>query len=360
MYKRQLQALADPWIFAADPAVRALPFYRRGMGTLAPWQSLATIAHWSVYWALFVGGTTWVALRIPVGRRLATGLALGVAGSALLFLGPQPAQEWLAVTTPLPLAIAAWLVFEGVRQWRRPAPSAGPDVRLRIAFGLFATLLAAKIGLRTTLAHYGFALAMPSALLAVAALLDWIPRWVDARGGHGVLVRGAALGAIGALLLATHQITHAMHERHRQRVGSGADAFLADSRGFHVNALLEQLNALPDDATLLVLPEGVMINYLARRRNPTPYLNFMPPELLLFGEEPIRKAFQQDPPDYVALVHKSTREYGLPFFGVDYGRSLRAFVDGQYRLVSRIGDVPLTPEATFGITLHQRLPDDAR
>lgn len=251
-------------------------------------------------------------------------------------------------------------MFEGVRQWRRPTPAAGSDVRLRLAFALFAVLLAAKIGLRTTLAHYGFVLAMPCALLAVAALLDWIPRWVDARGGHGVLVRGATLGAIGALLLATHQITQSQHERHRQRVGSGADAFLADSRGFHVNALLEQLDALPDDATLLVLPEGVMINYLARRRNPTPYLNFMPPELLLFGEEPIRQAFQLDPPDYVALVHKSTREYGLPFFGVDYGRSLRAFVDGQYRLISRIGDVPLTPDASFGITLHQRLPDEAR
>jgi hypothetical protein len=196
---------------------------------------------------------------------------------------------------------------------------------------------------------------MPAALVAVAALCDRIPARIEARGGRGVLLRGAALGAIGALLLGLLEVRDHFQQRQRIPVGRGADAFFADARGAYVNALVDALRTTTRaDATLLVLPEGVMINYLARRRNPTPYLNFMPPELLLFGEAEMLRAFERDPPDYVALVHKSTREYGPALFGVDYGQRLRAFVDRDYQVVSRLGDPPLTPDASFGITLHRR------
>ena len=38
-----------------------------------------------------------------------------------------------------------------------------------------------------------------------------------------------------------------------------------------------------------------MVNYLARRVNPTPYINFMPPELIMFGEENMVAAFRSSP-----------------------------------------------------------------
>jgi hypothetical protein len=352
------RALADPWRFALDAEVRGLDFYRRGMGTLAPLESLERIAQWGVYWAVFVGVAVGLALRIPTGRRVSFAIGAGVAAAALFVFRPESATSWLWVSTPLPLAALGWLAFEGVRQWRRPADD--PAVRLRIAFAVFATLLTAKIALRTILLHYGFALAMPITLLAVAALCDWIPAWVDRRGGQGGVMRAAAFVAIAALLVATTRISLARYERHRHPVGSGVDGFLADGRGFYVDALLDQLReSIPADATLLVMPEGVMINYLARRRNPTGFINFMPPEILLFGEDRMLEDFERDPPDYVALVQKRTLEYGLPYFGVDYGRDLRAFVDRHYRLVSRIGDVPFTPDTTFGITLHRRVAPKA-
>ena len=50
-------------------------------------------------------------------------------------------------------------------------------------------------------------------------------------------------------------------------------------------------SALPPDATLAVLPEGVMINYLTRRPNPTPFSNFKPPELIIYGETSMVRAF---------------------------------------------------------------------
>ena len=64
-----------------------------------------------------------------------------------------------------------------------------------------------------------------------------------------------------------------------------SDAFIGDARVAYVNRALEYLRErMAPDETLAVLPEGVMLNYLLRRRAPTPYINYMPPELRLYGE----------------------------------------------------------------------------
>ena len=43
-----------------------------------------------------------------------------------------------------------------------------------------------------------------------------------------------------------------------------------------------------------------MVNYLSRRVNPTPYVNFMPPELAAFGEQPMRARLHMLAPPPVA------------------------------------------------------------
>ena len=137
-------------------------------------------------------------------------------------------------------------------------------------------------------------------------------------------------------------------------VAGGADAFLADDRGGAVSwALKEIKQRLAADQTLVVVPEGVMINYLTRRENPTPYINFMPPEAILFTERSILASFRERRPDYVLVVHKDTAEYGFHFFGRDYGQQIMAWIDRNYRLVASIGAPPLQGDS-FGMALMQR------
>ncbi len=112
-----------------------------------------------------------------------------------------------------------------------------------------------------------------------------------------------------------------------------------------VASLVEWVEAnLPPDATLLVLPEGVMVNYLTRRVNPTRHLNFVPPEIMIFGEERILEDLRAQPPDYVVLVHRETREYGLPLFGTDYAPRLLEWLRDHYEPVAQVGAAPLAPE----------------
>jgi len=106
--------------------------------------------------------------------------------------------------------------------------------------------------------------------------------------------------------------------------------------------------------TLAVFPEGVMINWLTRVPNPTPYVNFMPPELILFGEDAWLAAFRANPPDVVLIVHKDTSEYGAQFFGRDYARELAAWIGQTYQPQKLLGDEPLLPDSRWGIRVLVR------
>jgi hypothetical protein len=119
-----------------------------------------------------------------------------------------------------------------------------------------------------------------------------------------------------------------------------------------VNRSLEAVRErLPPGGTLAVVPEGVMLNYLARAPAPTRFVNLMPPELQMFGEATIRDALAAAPPDLVAVVHKDTAEYGVRFFGRDYARTIQAWLDPRYERVALFGKEPLTPGKGFGIAL---------
>ncbi|MBW2390392.1 MAG: hypothetical protein JRG89_18470 [Deltaproteobacteria bacterium] len=114
---------------------------------------------------------------------------------------------------------------------------------------------------------------------------------------------------------------------------------------------LERLDA---DTRVAVLPEGIMLNYLARRVTPTRYINFMPPEMSLYGSDTIIEAFRRDSPDYVVFVHKRTGLYGVPFFGRDYGRALHSWVIANYHVVETFGGRPFDEKTRFGITILAR------
>jgi hypothetical protein len=65
--------------------------------------------------------------------------------------------------------------------------------------------------------------------------------------------------------------------------------------------------------------------------NPTPYINFMPPEVIMFGQDRILQAFVEHPPDYIVWVTFSDpADYGFINFQVDYGREIYRWVQENY------------------------------
>jgi len=123
-----------------------------------------------------------------------------------------------------------------------------------------------------------------------------------------------------------------------QPVAGGPDRILAYAPAvdpFHntVETALSWIDQnAPPKATLAVLPEGAMINYLSRRVNPTPCLVWVPPLMKIYGTSNMVTAFENKHPDYVVMVARSGAEFGVGFFGYDprFGADLKKWIDDHY------------------------------
>jgi hypothetical protein len=341
-------------VFRAD--VRSLPFYREGLGIDDIGASVRALLIAAGCYAAILGPAAALALAVRGPRRYRLALASGafVLVAAVLGLAWRHIA-WQHMARPLPLFMLALLAAWGavfVRRWRR-AEVDGPLI-LRLALLVLALALLMKVILSARIHHYGFALAMPGMLLLLLALLDWAPALIDRLGGCGMIFRAAALAAVLVATLALLSVTDAQIRRRTVTVGAGADTLLTDARGRVVDKALEELHlrARPGQ-TLAVFPEGVMINYLSRLANPTPYTVFLPVEISLFGEDRMLASLQAHPPDLVMLVHRETNEFGARYFGRDYARSIYTWIGRHYRPISVIGALPFQ-DGRFGMLLMQR------
>jgi hypothetical protein len=351
-----LQSTFGGWLHALGGGAGELAFYRAGMGLDAPAQRLGELAAWTGRWLLALAPFAALAWRVRRGgeaAHAASAAAALVVGALLAWSfgslqGTGPAR-------PLPLVALALAAGAGLALRRAADEDEARRARTLLALAAFAFVLLGKMILNARVQHYGFALALPATLLAIAATVGLLPEALERRGRAGWVLRTAALVLFAGWTAAQLRTTQGFLARKVVTVGRAGDAFHSDIRGRYVNEALEAFAALArPGATLAVLPEGVMLNYLAESVNPTPYVNFMPPELLLFGEERILAAFQATPPDWILLVHKDTSEYGFPLFGPDYGTRLASWIQAEYSAVRQFAQTPLTPGTVFGIQLLQR------
>ena len=223
-------------------------------------------------------------------------------------------------------------------------------------WAVFAACLLSKMMLRPTLSFYGFVLSMPVAVLALALAIEWLPVRLFAnaksiaRFRYGILALLVLDTTIG--LGKTHQ--HTSNKTHTVGTGREQMKCVADV-GEPLQSVLESLSRrmLPDE-TLLVLPQGITINFLLRRDNPSPFVNFMPPELEMYGERNMVLQFERVPSDYVLLVSQRLGEYGKDFFGEPgYGDQIMAWVRENYQVQNQFGADP-AQSREFGIQILKR------
>lgn len=260
---------------------------------------------------------------------------------------------WFEALRPLPLYLIVILIWFSIHFLK--GIESQKAVRV-ISFSVFSLTMLAKIIFNVHLYHYGFVLALPATLVFVSTLISWIPSVLDRRGVNGNIVRVAGLALLAIACFVYIDKTAALLSYKRSVVASGPNTYRTDVRGeFMVMAYNEIISNSKPGSTLAVLPEGAMFNFLTYRRNPTPYSNFMPPLIKIWGEDNMINSFQKHPPDYIVLFHKSAREIGYPFLGQDYGIKLMSWINQNYIPSKIFGDKPLVPESYFGIEILKKV-----
>ncbi len=357
------------WVYVFERELTSQYFYRATMGTLELRENLLSIGTWvlgAAGYFVLVGGLSWV-----VSRQAGEGEHESRSAWGRVFLVLIPASlaglvlsqfeiNWIHVPHLFPILLPIWIGIE-LFQLRSRVTGTGPPgaAHLRIVLLVFSTGLLAKVFFQASFKQYGFVLTMPGTLMLVILLLDIWPRSL-AKATGALLVRSFNFGLVGfvALWIASQSMHYV--ELRQVPVGIGADELLSTEHAQLVNELLAVIEKdVAPDETLAVLPEGVMINYLARRRNPTTHINFMPPEFIIFGEDTILQAFREHPPDWIVLVSRDFEEYGLEGFGIDHGKELFDWVRVHYQPQLDFGVPPARWRShEFGLRLLRR--SDAR
>jgi len=81
---------------------------------------------------------------------------------------------------------------------------------------------------------------------------------------------------------------------------------------------------------VLVLPEGAMINYLARRISDNKYFYLIPSNIEVFGAEKTAEDLKNNLPDYIILQPLSYNNFGHTYFCESFGKEICALLPEYY------------------------------
>jgi len=255
------------------------------------------------FFAVLAGRPTWDHLLVLLGI---------IAIAALL----RKKLWWAAMVLMIPLAyhgfFRAWVVLQIAALVYGLVKERGSPLPIFAIFSIATTL---RIEFNISPAWYGFVLIVPTyALIAYALFERWpSPAWL----------------ALVAMLCARD-----LWEQH-QRWGVKVYPITTTRGTFydHNPERAAALNAFKPSGTLVVMPEGITINYLTRTTTPLSFHTFTPPETADSKvEDQILREIQARPPDRIALVNRDVREYGSRGFGVDYDQRLVRWIFENYAL----------------------------
>ena len=338
-----------------------------------PWMHLWQDACATVYAGLIVAliaAVAWQYERIgkPWLRRVLAASMMGAIAGLSFFC-----VHWIDAGQCLPGLILIYAALWALALWRRNpgGPNAGsapkgldlcgrllrgPCTRdVAVARLLLATLgvvLLARMALNARLFQFGYYQAAIAAVVVTAGLIGELPGRLRL-GSSGRTVLTAGMIALLAPGIATLSLRSARLLRLKTAtVGEATDRFFIYPPNVSkvdelVRLVTGALKTRPEKETLLVLPDGLMINYLTRHPGPP----------LIAGDEPdeqVVKKLKMAPPDWVVFITFDLRPFGVERYGarIGEGKQIVDWVLANYGLAGKIGNDPLDPRQ-FGAAIYK-------
>ena len=95
-------------------------------------------------------------------------------------------------------------------------------------------------------------------------------------------------------------------------------------------------NKTKKDDAILILPEGIMFNYLGQRKTNLKYYQLLPNHIEALGENNIVNSLEQNPPEYIFIINTDYSIYGTPRFCEDFGLKICDFTYKNYNFEEKI------------------------
>lgn len=348
-----LEYACRAWLNVMTTRFTGDPSQLRFLGLDKPWPHLlehlsATLGVIAI--VLVIGGCAWLADRLP--RREWRFLMCGVLWALAFWMGWWVIPWEIAGRSLLGLVLLYLLACA----WRlRPAlqPAAiSPQSVLRILLAVLAAALMARMLLSGRIHQFGFYQAALAAVLLPAVMIGELPSRL------GLSAFGRAMVAASCLCLLVPGVvmltgwSKQMLEMKTYPVAEGSDRFYAydprvERTGEFVRTASEELRRASGGRkqTLLVLPDGEMINYLARMPSPVAPAFFFSSATSGGREAAIVRDLERRPPDWIVLISRDLREFGIRRYGErdGQGKAILDWASVNYETAATLGGDPLDP-----------------
>ena len=276
-------------------------------------------------------------------------IAAAASALSLLYFMNYVPWNWLDIRIPFAfqVVVAVMGVFYGITIWKSRKDKGKALYALPMfVFILFAFVMVLKVILRVRINDYGFALTMPATLVVVAGLVYHVPKLVAKSAQSTTFIRALSSILVAMFLVmqinaisGTYLIRNYPIATDKERIIT-VDAAL-NIEGPVIDATLKKINeTIKPNENFLVIPEGILLNYLTRRESPSPYTSFLLGDLAMHNEEKMVERLTRQLPDYVILIDRSVIEWGFKKFGVDTGTKISAWVIKNYVPIYGIGNIP--------------------
>jgi hypothetical protein len=333
------------------------------LGVDSPWKHL--LEHFSAtllacVLIAVIAGAAWLAER-STQRRLRLLLG-GLLAGVLVWLACFEIT-WHETGRCLLGLMLIYTFISGASLVRGSIPETTQQTQIiRLLMAVLATALMARMALNGRIYQLGFYQAALAGLLVPAVLIGELPmRLGMGRCGRTmIVVASLALLVPGVMILAGNS-QRTLHSK-TFAVGEGVDRFYTfppekEPLGYIVRLFSESFRKTPSTQTLLVLPEGAMINYLARLPSPVSPFRFFFATTDDGREERITRELQQHPPDWIVVISRDLREYGVQRYGEKpgSGQLILQWAAENYELAASVGGDPFDYQQRGGIILKRKV-----
>lgn len=356
----------EAWSFASQAWLSVVattrhvadPVQAKYTGLDQPWTHLQQYAVWTVGFLVVL---SLMVIAVRAGARRAGGIRVIGGLIPLAFLGVgllAPNGVWIEsgrVFVPLILAYLGWLVLDLRRSGSNETDERA--WRVRVLLTVLAAALLVRMALHGRLYHYGFFQAALAGVVLVSGLLGEFSWRLMSTRGAAILLAVTLSGLVGAGVVKLSQISRQFYQQLTVPMGEGRDRFYTFEVVQPIATVVAQLGTVSRQGTLLVLPEGIMLNYLPRLRSPLGSFAFFGAATEGGLEHRLVERLKAAPPNWVITLPRDLKEYGIGIYGERSGAGgdLMRWVAANY--AGAPGDPTPLAYRTDAVQVWQRKPD---
>ena len=128
------------------------------------------------------------------------------------------------------------------------------------------------------------------------------------------------------------------------------DIYTTEEHASVINETLSLLNSTPQNTSVVVYPEGLIVNFLSKTsRISDDYFNsLLPLYVETFGEQVIIDNFEQSMPNYILFTNQNMSDYNSGYICRDYAQEFCKSVMKKYRHLGTFGE-------DFGIAVFKKM-----